>query len=269
MLSRQCKETIPRTGIPGKQVNCFSVSVDRDGDPYLLVEGLDGAALTGLKWDGSRYSQRSTVPLDEVESGEVFLRHYYGLHTIIFTGIPDLAWSRLTGLPYVKLAIAGLRQVGFNRTQLVTKRRIELLRVLIDRECKREKDPYSDRRSFYSQDLMSTLYTERWILHPEGTIQHRTVRFYLDSLCETGELEHVKSDGLTYRLKGEALKTIEEFEEQERKHSENVSMQRRMFWLSVAIVLLALIQAGVVKMPVLVDLSFSLTEGQRDGGATK
>lgn len=78
------------------------------------------------------------------------------------------------------------------------------------------------------------------------------MEFYLDSLVLSGEL---KRDSYNYVVTGLALRTIEAYEEQERKHTENVKMQWRMFWLALAVAAAAIVQAGLVKLPSLVDLS--------------
>lgn len=256
LLSRGCESPIPRSGSAGARVNCFSISVDKAGEPFLLVDGLENETLTGLEWDGSSYSQESTLPLDEVDPQDIFIRHYYGLATIKYTGIADLVWGRLTGLPYLKVHIDRLRnrfgQFRFDQTRLVTKQRIHLLRLLLEKQFQSADDIIPKPVIFDSMELMRTLYSERWILHPEGSVQHQKVMFYMNSLAETGELSKSTSG---YKLTGSALKTIEEFEEQETKHAESVSMQKRMFWLSVVILVLAVVQAGIVKLPVLLDLS--------------
>ena len=51
------------------------------------------------------------------------------------------------------------------------------------------------------------------------------------------------------------VEAIEEYEEQERKHTENVKMQRRMFYVAVAVAFLTVAQAGLIKLPTLLDLS--------------
>jgi len=75
---------------------------------------------------------------------------------------------------------------------------------------------------------------------------------YLDSLVDSGELEKVNNE---YVVKGAAISTIEKYEEDERRHTEAVKLQRKMFWLTVVAVIFAMIQTGVIKLPTLVDLS--------------
>jgi hypothetical protein len=99
---------------------------------------------------------------------------------------------------------------------------------------------------------MTDLYTIKWVLHPQGDQQQQKLEFYLDSLVATGEL--IKNNH-KYVVTGHALRTIEEYEEQERKHTENVKMQWRMFWLTLAILALTLVQAGLVKLPPIIDLT--------------
>lgn len=99
---------------------------------------------------------------------------------------------------------------------------------------------------------MVDLYSIKWVLHPYGDAQHKKVKFYLDSLVPSGELDEID---YKYSVAGDALRTIEEYEEEERKHTETVKMQRRMFWLTLVIALLTFVQAGLIKMPTLVDFS--------------
>jgi len=99
---------------------------------------------------------------------------------------------------------------------------------------------------------MTGLYTMRWFLHPQGEQQQHRVEFYLNSLVETGELKHINHK---YIVTGKTLSTIEEYEEQERKHTENVKMQWRMFWLTVAVATGTIIQAELVKLPPIIDLT--------------
>lgn len=56
-----------------------------------------------------------------------------------------------------------------------------------------------------------------------------------------------------YKVTGEALKTIELYEEQERKHRESVIMQRLTAILTVVIILLTAAQTGIIKLPTLID----------------
>ncbi len=256
-LERVSPDRIPRSPPKGNLVNCFSVSVDRNAEPYFLVSSIEGDTLVGHKWDGTSYSEDASLSLAEIDLGELFIRHYYGLDMVKYSGILDLAWGRTFFLPYFRIHVHRflnrLNQFRFDRTRLAIKRRMELLHFLLERQFQAEADIISSKVHFNSMSITSALYSERWILHPEGSAAHQTVEFYLDSLVQSGDL--LKKDEMEYVLTAQSLQTAEEYQEQQRKHAESISMQWRMFWLSVAIVLLTLVQAGIVKLPVLLNLS--------------
>ena len=264
ILERVSPDVIPRSPPEGNRVNCFSVSIDRDGEPYFLVSSFESDRLHGRIWDGSSYSERAELALSDIDPDQLFVRHYYGLSTVKYLGILDLAYGRTLFLPYLHIHIQRVldrfRQYRFNQTRLATKRRMELLYFLLERQFEAEADIIPSNIRFHSLGLMSGLYSERWILHPEGSVQRQTVEFYLESLVQSGDLQ--KPTSMEYELTPKALQSAEEYQEQTRKHTQSISMQRRMFWLTLAIVLLAAVQAGIVKLPVLLDLSAGSTTGE-------
>lgn len=248
-LTRACESTIPRSGDAGKKVNCFTVSLDREGEPYLIVLKLADDMLECLAWSGKSYETATTIPLRSIDPSQLYITHYYGLSDIKYAGIGDFAIGRLTLWPYVKihfvLALNKFDQYIFNKKKLITKQRIDLLRFLVSKALE-------GHESFNEIDLMTQLYSVKWVLHPDKDSQRNKLRFYLESLADTGEL---RKANYKYFLTGHALRAIEEYEEQERKHTENVKMQWRMFWLTLVIALLTIFQAGLVKLPALIDLT--------------
>lgn len=247
VLSRACESRIPRSGEAGARVNCFVTSIDRAGEPYLIVLGLVGDDLNCIEWDGARYSIEQTVPLSLLSLADFCITHYYGHSQIQYFGLLDFIRNRLLPWPYLKIHVArrlsGLDQYLFNKKKLVTKQRTDLLKFLLIRalDGRAEHEPI---------DLMTDLHSIRWVLHPRGEEEQRKLEFYLDALVETGELRRANH---SYVLTGFALRAIEEYEEQERKHTENVKMQWRTFWLTLAIAALTVVQAGIVKLPALLD----------------
>ena len=249
VLSRACESRIPRSGEEGAQVNCFTTSIDKEGRPYLIVLGLTGGELNCIEWDGSHYQIERIIPLSTLCLSDFQITHYYGLSTIQYSGLFDFVFNRFTMWPYIKThafrRIDSFDQYFFNKKKLITKQRMELLKFLINRalEGKTEHEPL---------DLMEDIYTIKCFLHPQWEEQQQKLKFYLDSLVDTGELQEIN---YKYVVTGHALRAIEEYEEQERKHTANVKMQRRMFWLTFVIAALTLVQAGLVKVPALLDLT--------------
>jgi hypothetical protein len=249
VLARACESRIPRSGEDGAQVNCFVTSIDKDGRPYLIALGISGSELNCIEWDKSRYKTERTIPLNSFRVSDFHITHYYGLSEIRYQGIVDFILNKLTGWPYIKIHIIrwleGLGQYIFNKKKLITKQRMELLKFLVGRalDGNNEHEPL---------DLMTELYTIKWVLHPRSDQQQQKLEFYLDSLVKTGELEKINHN---YVVTGMALRTIEEYEEQERKHTENVKMQWRMFWLTLIVAGLTFVQAGLIRLPVIIDLA--------------
>ena len=248
-LKCPCPQLIPRSGAAGAKVNCFTIYIDKGGEPYLLVQSLSDGMLSCLEWSGSSFDKPLLVPLKEIKSRDFTITHFYGNDEVRYRGLTDFLLGRTFFFPYIKRrvvrAIEATDQFFFNKKKLLTKQRIDLLRFLVQHRL--EGNLISS-----PVDLMTGLYSLKWVRHPDRDPQQKRLRFYLDSLVDTGEL---KREAHLYELTGEALKAIEVYEEQERKHTENVKAQRGMFWLTVAIVFLTGAQAGLYKLPTLLDLS--------------
>ena len=54
---------------------------------------------------------------------------------------------------------------------------------------------------------------------------------------------------------GTRLKTFEEESREMRRHRDSIRLQRRAIWISIAVAALALVQSGLIKLPVIVDLT--------------
>jgi hypothetical protein len=100
--------------------------------------------------------------------------------------------------------------------------------------------------------LISKIYSTRLFLHPDWETQKKKIKLYLDSLIKSGELQFVNDE---YVVTGEAIRTIEKYEEEERRHSEAVKLQRKMFWLALIALIFAFVQTGVIKLPTIFDFS--------------
>ena len=250
VLSRQCGSRIPRSGSQGEAVNCFVAAIDKGEDPYLIVRSLsDNGKLDCIEWDGSSYTTPVEHPLATFQLRDFRITHYYGLYEVRYDGLVDFLIGCVTAWPYVKIHIVPtfvqLDQYLFNKKKLVSKARNDLLKLLVD-------EALEGRTEHESLDLMTALYSIKWYSHPAGGAVHDRLEFYLDSLVETGELKKVNH---RYVVTGHALRAIEEYEEQERKHTENVKMQWRTFWLALAVAALTVVQAGLIKLPVLLDMT--------------
>lgn len=249
VLARPCGSTIARSGGRGAAVNCFVAAIDRGENPYLIVKSLDADQVRCIQWDGGSYSTPCSFPITEFSPKEFRITHYYGLSEIRFTGVLDYVINCTTRWPYIRIhtvrALSRFDQYLFNKKKLIAKERKSLLKTLVN-------EALDGHPAHGALDLMTALYSIKWFSHPQGTEAQQRLEFHLESLVETGELKKVDQN---YVVTGHALRAIEEYEEQERKHTENVKIQRRAFWVAVTVAALTVVQVGLIKLPPLLDLS--------------
>lgn len=250
LISKACEARIPRSGKKGEQVNCYVVALDQDSSPYFMATAIDGDVITGLKWNGSSYSENATISVSDLENGTLNITHYYGLSEVTYDSIYSAAWHYITRLVYIKIRvyryIDSTFQYYFNKKKLVTKKRMDLLKLMMEDQLDRTHDGID------SISLLAKIYSNRLFLHPTWDEQHKKIDLYLDSLVESGELRKVNSE---FVVTGKAIITIEKYEEEERRHTETVKLQKKMFWLALIGALFAIVQTGVIKLPTIYDFT--------------
>ena len=248
-LRRATPSRIPRSGAEGEAVNCYTTRVFRESSEPLIVQSANGNVLNCLEFDGNRYSIESEHSFESLLEGKFEFTHYHGLATTTYFGWLEFALGRIFRIPYIRAWLYFKRnkfsQFIYNRKKLVTKQRVDLLKTILDAQL-------NGANRVSSLSVMTLIHTDKWYLHPNSEEHHHRAKFYLDALAETKDL--VKS-GIDYSITGQGIAAIERYEEEERKHSESIASQRRMFWLTIVIAALTLVQAGLVKLPTLLDLT--------------
>lgn len=257
LIANACESRIPRSGEKGQGVNCFVVAIDRESSPYFLATSYENKKLTGLIWNHDKYSDECSLDISELKNGELRVTHFYGLAEVTYNNIYDIVWHYFTKMIYLKINlyrhIDTTHQYFFNKRKFFTKKRMDLLQFMINDQLDRT------HKGIGAIDLMTKLYSIKWVLHPSADEQQEKLELYLDSLVESGELEKINSK---YIVTGKSISTVERYEEQERKHTEAVKLQKKMFWLTVVIALVAAVQAGIIKLPTLLNLSIESTHLQ-------
>lgn len=240
---------IPRMGGGAEHVNCFVLKIDQGDDAPLVIKGLEGDDLKCLALQGGDYMLQRTVSLRDIRASQLRIKHFYGHADVEFGGLFEYLAGRLTAWPYVQIhAVRTFDVIArflFNKRKLITKQRTELLGHML-------KKHLEGQTQFDSLQLLTDLYSLRWVEHPDRDIAQHQMEYFLDAMAETGELRKVNLD---YVVTGKALQAIELYEEQERRHVESVKTQRRMVWLTVVLALLAGVQAGLIKFDPLLDWS--------------
>jgi hypothetical protein len=248
-LGRAAPAQIPRSGDEGKAVNYYLTRVHRKTGHPLVIESADGNMLNCLEFDGDRYAIQTKHEFESLLKEKFEFKHYHGLATTTYSGWLDFALGWIFKGPYIKAWFyfkrADFLQSIYNRKKLVTKQRIDLLKVILDTQLNG-----TDR--LCSLSIMTLIHTDMWYLHPKGDEHLHRMEFYLNALSETNLLAR---SGTDYSITGQGIDAIERYEEEERKHSENIGSQRRMFWLTIVIAALTLVQAGLVKLPPFLDFT--------------
>jgi hypothetical protein len=239
LLNSPCGREIPRSGKEGEEVNCYIVYLFQNDAPFLVVKEINGNTITGIQWNGDRFDKEKIISLFEINKYQIKITHYYGLYTTKYSSVWDFLAFGITKYEVIKCNFHKLfsrtSQFVFTKKKLATFDRIEILRSILDLYFS------STHNGFSSLDIMTKLYSLNWVIHPESEQQQYKIELFLKSFVESGELEIF--NGYEYSVNGKAITTLSEYEEQERKHSEAQRMQKQMVWLTLAIVLVGIMQA--------------------------
>lgn len=249
LIKNKCEARIPRSGEKGKRTNCYIVFLNQGSNPHLVIEGFHNDKLTCLKWDGKSFSEDAIIDIQEIDNLDLEIEHFFGLDNITYTGIYNFLIDRLLFISFIKIyyrRIADfIAQSIFNKRSLQTRKRFDFLKSLIKHFIGRDN-------GFGYVEVMSAIYSNRSFLHPHFHTQASLVTAYLDGFVDTNELERRNGN---YFLTGHALKVIDEYEEQDRKHRSATRIQWIMIFLTLALVIFTMVQANLIKVPTIYDLT--------------
>lgn len=92
-----------------------------------------------------------------------------------------------------------------------------------------------------SPKLLTNFYTVRWVNRLDKEELMTYYAFLLDSLEKSGDLALTQPHG--YALAPQALNTISAFEQEERRHHDNHMTQRGIFFLTIVLMAVGIVQA--------------------------
>ena len=257
LLSKKCGDRIAMSGEEAKMVDCYVIHLRNIGGELLyLVSGVDTEKnelyVNSLNPKDKTFSVPETIPLSSIFTKQITVNHYYKGFTVHYGSVYDLLVKYVTIYDVAKikglLLWEHLSQSGFNKKSLVNQDSIELLKFMFNNQL----DSYDSQSysSFTSSttgislfDLMTRIHSPRWINHPYSNRQEHKLEMHLESLLQSGDLKKDNS-GNEYIVTGKALKSIEEYEKEERRHRDSVKMQRRIVWLTFIIALSTIAQAA-------------------------
>jgi hypothetical protein len=250
LLAKKCPANLSLFGKEAEKRNCYYVFLLSNGERNVVVESIDSYGICGKQYDGNSFSKDSLISFESLNSIDIEIVHHYKLNRILYKGLFDFFIYGKTKIQYLILYVHILSykcsQFIYNRKRLVTIQRLELLKALVDNHIEK------DGKGIGLIDIMTKLYSIRWLEHPDSDSQEKKLSLYLDSLVDSGELT---KDSTDYYVTRKAILTLEKYEEDERRHRNQIRLQIMMVILTGLLALIAMIQTEIIKVPTILDLT--------------
>lgn len=252
---RVAPDRIPRSGPRAEAVDCYCVEIPRDGQPYLMLRAVEHGSVIADEWSGTRYETPHQLPMSGIQASQVVVTHFLGTDEIAFKGLEAFLWARRLRLPYIARGLRrGRNRVAqwlFNKRDLDAGARLAVLREVVNAVG----DGAEGMDAF---QLLRLRHGIRWAGHPGWQAHRRALNLQLGGLVDTGELR-LTDDGLRYIPTGQAYRTLEESDDTDRKHRDNFRLQVVIGILTLVGAFMGAVQASVVKLPTLLDLTDGTT----------
>lgn len=235
---RKKSPAIHTSGEKALQNDCYlPFLLDEAGEARLSVREIDRTEVRG-KWstDGQNFVQDRAIPLAELARYTLYVQHYYRGSTFYSVGLPKFLRYRWSGWPWIHVKFDRFLQARFNRKELTRQDRMKVLEHILSETIKdRAFETHPTR-------LMTHLYTARWVRREDKDELMNYYAFILDALKESGDLASTEHHG--YKLTAKALNTVTAYAEDEQRHNDNYKIQNGIFWLTMVLIGVGLVQAG-------------------------
>lgn len=237
LLKKPAPDRIPRSGDKAKDVNCNVVYIrSKDESWTILCNKIDSKGVTGKCWFNQEEFDELSIPWPWLSGYELDITHFYGMYDLRYSSISQYFFEGILPWDKLKIVLGKVQQFLFNRKELVRSERIETLKIILEETIENRNFTVS------SVSLSGLLYTQKWVFHPDKTRQLAYNDLLIKSLAESGELHSVQYG---YKLSPKALVTISAYEEDQKRHNDNLAQSNATKWLTFALIIVGLIQAGV------------------------
>jgi hypothetical protein len=245
-------DRIPRSGEEGKKVHCYLVSTKNPDGSNSIVKDYKNGTLT-LYTLKDKSTQE--INISKIFINSISIEHFYSYYDIEFKNIYDFAFNYITKFIYIKINTNKLTNVlsqyFFNKNTLIAKNKIEILRYLLEIQYN-NNNHLSISKGIDIISLSTKIHSIRLLNHPNKDILLNKIRLCLDALIYS---EDIVNNDSHYLATGKAITTIENFDREERRHNDLKKLQRRTISLTFILIIVGLIQAQVIKIPTILDLS--------------
>lgn len=255
VFQRTCPDRIPISGPRAALNDCYAINLRIEGEKIIVKEIINENYLLGKLYnDKTDYCDiKIHIALSEIKDANIEITHYIRNHHFTHKSLLSLYLHHVTKLNIIRVNANNFTKIIstklFNSRKLQSKKRLELLQYLVDKYSEKPQHQIS------LIELMWDLYGIKVSTHPDFRKEKAKLELYLKSFLESGELKRSNKYDNHYALAGKAIVTLEHYEEDERRHTDNVKLQRKIATATIFLVLFAVIQSGVIKVPALIDFT--------------
>lgn len=205
-------------------------------DGHFLFERQVEQGAEGLWFDGPGGGLRCTLLRSSFSEFPIVITHYYKGYVLYYKSPIGFILAQAAKHAFWIRLFDKLKQLFYNRKTLVRRDRMHVLQIFVEKTV--------SNTDFHMSDfsLMTEVYGRRWIRHPQYQATLGYYRLVLNSLAASGDLT---SDISVYRLAPRALATLDQFEQDEERHSDNRKIQNRIALVTLMMFLAAIAQVIV------------------------
>lgn len=224
------------------------IRTGNDDSNIYEFKGFTDGNIHAVRYDDSGLPTACELSPENLKQDNFTVTHYYKANEFSYGNLREV--SLKNNYHKVKAvtanAVRSYEQYRFNKQKLMMKDRQEILSIILNKYFSDEPP-----QGISSISVMSTIYTAKWLFHPESTNLHTRIRFYLNSLVSSGDL---KIDGMgNYLAQPKALETLEKYRhEDDREQRDNKIKYWTLFWSVLAVLFTffsawgTLVQAGIL-----------------------
>lgn len=240
-MRRPAPRIIPLSD-PDKMKNrdYFVLHLGDNENPWrFLVESKGKQGMYGRWYDDDvQDGVSASIPAISLLEFSMHITQYFGELELRYRSCFKFLVYQFLQLPQIFLAAKKLSRFLFRQRKLRREDRIKVLQMIVD-----DAVQSAGRDAWTSAPLiMHMLYGPNWYHHGDSERLGEYYRMLLDSLVASGDMERNLA---SYRLAPSAFATLAKYEEENRRHRDQVRQQKIIGFLTFALVAVGSLQAYV------------------------
>lgn len=245
---RKSPDRVPRTGEEAEKLRTVTVYFELDGAQYLF-DAVRGDEVLARKLRGREYSEKTVLTIYDVWRSKPHIIQYWGLQSFEFDTWAAFSRERVFHLStlqaWIRKRRLELKDRRLKSRKPISIERFRLIRIVGDLSGRGMGRP--------GQGVIATeLLGRHWERYQANLMPFNQMRRMLEALVELGELS-IRNH--TYAVTGKGVAALSQYEEEERKHKEAITLQKKIAWLTIVMAVAALLQAKVIDFPPLLKLA--------------